>query len=710
MKPWLISVVLSPPPGFQFEAAPKKQQFARQSFCLFVPGPRMGEEILGSLVDRALGLVAFVGDSFEVQPLGPFCRKISIPLLLLPWLAELARDQISMLEAMREQGDIILSQKHEIERHQRDRAALAQEHLEFRNSLLRENADRRRAEEEIAAANELYRSIFRAAVSHAIIGTKPEGLITVFSEGAELLLGYTADEAVGKMTPLDYHDPAEVAARAAEIGVEPDFGVFTVFPRRGEVEIREWTYIRKDGTRLTVLLSVSAQRDREGRIVGFLGVASDITERKRAREEVLRLNRELEDRVQERTAALTSSNAIIRATLESTTEGIIATDLEGRITMFNERFLEICPVPAGKEITTLRQLADEVFIPHLSNPEEFLRREQTLEMRPEEETFDILEFKNGRVLERCSRQQRIGNRSFGRVWSYRDITERRAMESQLQQSQKLEAVGQLAAGIAHELNTPAQYVGDNIRFIQESFKDIVAVLLEYQNILALAEKEKIFESAVVGVRQAEQSCDLQFLQREVPLALKQAGEGIERMAAIVLALKEFAHPDSVQPELADLNHALENTLMIARNEYKYVADVETELNPLPLVSCHIGQLNQVFVNLIVNAAHAIADQVREKGGRGRIRVRTLQEGGLVKVQIEDTGGGIPEGIRDRIFDPFFTTKEVGRGSGQGLAIAHSIVVGKHGGALTFETEVGKGTTFTVALPVREPRDETKKND
>jgi signal transduction histidine kinase len=164
-------------------------------------------------------------------------------------------------------------------------------------------------------------------------------------------------------------------------------------------------------------------------------------------------------------------------------------------------------------------------------------------------------------------------------------------------------------------------------------------------------------------------------------------------------MKEFAHPDSRDKSTADLNRALETTLTVARNEYKYLADVETAFGELPPVNCHVGDLNQVFLNLIVNAAHAISDVVGKSGQRGRIIVRTFGQGDRVRIEIADTGGGIPVQIRDRVYDPFFTTKEVGRGSGQGLAIARNIVVDKHGGALTFESEVGKGTTFIIVLPV-----------
>jgi two-component system, NtrC family, sensor kinase len=189
---------------------------------------------------------------------------------------------------------------------------------------------------------------------------------------------------------------------------------------------------------------------------------------------------------------------------------------------------------------------------------------------------------------------------------------------------------------------------------------------------------------------------------EIPKALSQTLDGVSRVATIVRAMKEFAHPESKEMAAADINKALQSTLTVARNELKYVADVELELGEMPPVVCNVGDLNQVFLNLLVNAAHAIADVVKGTDEKGKIRVRTASEGETALISISDTGSGIPEAIRTKVFDPFFTTKEVGRGTGQGLAIARSVVVERHRGTLTFESEVGKGTTFYIRLPVEPP--------
>jgi PAS domain S-box-containing protein len=280
-----------------------------------------------------------------------------------------------------------------------------------------------------------------------------------------------------------------------------------------------------------------------------------------------------------------------------------------------------------------------------------------------------------------------------------DITRRRALEADLNRARKLEAVGQLAAGIAHEINTPAQFVGDNVQFLSTAFADMLALTTTYREAIAKVAADPAYAHLAKEVRTAEEGADLAYIEQNAPAACDRAHEGIARIAAIVGAMKEFAHPDQREKTPSDLNRALGTTLVIAHNEYKYVADVETDLGDIPAVLCHLGDMNQVFLNLLVNASHAISDVVKGSGGKGKIRVRTRRDDNHVCIEISDTGCGIPEALGERVYDPFFTTKEVGRGSGQGLAIARSIVVDKHGGSLSYDSEIGQGTTFRILLPI-----------
>ena len=285
----------------------------------------------------------------------------------------------------------------------------------------------------------------------------------------------------------------------------------------------------------------------------------------------------------------------------------------------------------------------------------------------------------------------------------RDITEFRKLEMELHQAQKLESIGRLAAGVAHEINTPVQFVSDSVHFVQDAVGELADLLDKYRTVHEEVLAGRPALEAARNAQEAEQAADLQYLLEHVPKALTRSLDGLDRVATIVRSMKEFAHPDQREMSLVDLNLAVQNTLVIARNEYKYVADVEIDLGDLPMVVCHGGDVNQAMLNIIVNAAHAIGDVVQGTGRRGRIGVRTSQEGRHAVIAISDTGGGIPRAIQNQIFDPFFTTKDVGRGTGQGLAIARTVMVEKHGGDLSFETTPGHGTTFFLRLPLEPVR-------
>jgi PAS domain S-box-containing protein len=272
-----------------------------------------------------------------------------------------------------------------------------------------------------------------------------------------------------------------------------------------------------------------------------------------------------------------------------------------------------------------------------------------------------------------------------------DITERKFAEQRLASSEKLESIGRLAAGVAHEINTPIQFLNDSIFFIREAMEDL------------LAHNAKL--TAMLPVP-PEPDREIEDLKAELPPALDRVADGLARIAEIVRSMKEFSHSDQAEMCPVDLNRAIRSTLVIASTEYKYVADVVMDLAPdLPPVTCHGSQINQVVLNLVVNAAHAIGDVVKGTPNKGRITVRTEVLDGFVTISVSDTGGGIPEAIRKRIFDPFFTTKEVGRGTGQGLSIAHNAIKA-HGGRFEFDTEIGKGTTFNVRLPLDKEEQES----
>jgi PAS domain S-box-containing protein len=282
-----------------------------------------------------------------------------------------------------------------------------------------------------------------------------------------------------------------------------------------------------------------------------------------------------------------------------------------------------------------------------------------------------------------------------------DITDRKKMESQLQQSHKMEAIGQLAAGIAHEINTPVQFVGDNTRFFQESFDDLFQIIKKQQEALEAAKSNSLNDELIQKTEDLIEEIDLEYLEDEIPVAIQHSLKGVERIAKIVQAMKIFAHPGMVAKEPVDINQEIEKTITITRNEWKYVAELKTDFDEsLPMVPCFRAEFNQVILNMIVNAAHAIAEiNGKDQSRKGTIHIQTIHEGDQAKIYIGDTGAGIPEEIQHKIFDLFFTTKEPGKGTGQGLAISHSVIVEKHKGTLILDTEEGKGTTFIIGLPM-----------
>jgi PAS domain S-box-containing protein len=293
----------------------------------------------------------------------------------------------------------------------------------------------------------------------------------------------------------------------------------------------------------------------------------------------------------------------------------------------------------------------------------------------------------------------VGGEIVSAVMVSQDVTEKKRAQAELLAGRHMALLGTLAAGVAHEINTPVQYVGDSIRFLRDASVDLFALLDQIQLLRRAALGGFPLDETVRAAARAEEEADLPFLRDNLPRAFDRCIEGLNHVTRIVRSLKDYAHPSDAEMTPADLNRVVESSLMLAKNEYKYVADLRLELGELPPVMCHGSEIGQALVNIVVNAAHAIEDVVKGTDKMGLITVKTWQDGDSVVIAIGDTGGGVPEAVRSRIFDPFFTTKEVGKGTGQGLAIAWSTVKERHGGELTFETTMGEGTTFFLRLPL-----------
>ncbi len=457
-------------------------------------------------------------------------------------------------------------------------------------------------------------------------------------------------------------------------------------------ELREEKYMFfQDGTAL--LVKACLLRDAHGKIIGALRVSLDITKRKQAEE------------------ALAAEKELLAVSFSSIGDGVITTDIEGKVLMLNNVAREIIgwseKEAAGKPFEKVFCIIDEKNH-HLV--ENFLAKKitQTGEkvLTSESVEHDVLISRDGTRKMISNNMTPIRDRQgeiLGYVIVFRDITEEKKIESQLALSQKLESIGQLAAGIAHEINTPMQYIGDNTRFAQESFTSVCACLGDYSSLLEALEKGDVPPALLTEIKKRKEELDIEYLKEEIPLALEQSMEGIERVSKLVLGMKDFAHPGKKEKKATDINKGIEGTILISGNEWKYVADLESDLEPrLPPVYCLIDEINQVVLNMILNAAQAVREAV-EKGSlsRGKIKVKTQSKKGHVEIIVSDNGAGIPQEIIDKIYDPFFTTKEVGKGTGQGLSIAHDIIVNKHGGSIRVKSEVGSGTKFTIRLPIYE---------
>ncbi|MDF7808021.1 response regulator [Pontiellaceae bacterium B12219] len=389
--------------------------------------------------------------------------------------------------------------------------------------------------------------------------------------------------------------------------------------------------------------------------------------------------------------------------LDNASDAVVFTDTQGLITYSNYLFQLLTHYSPVTEAD--RMLANYFINP--ANLQSELYRESlestpyTVESRMKNGTTELP------VIIKCSAILDESGCHKGLMLVIQDQTERikadaerKSLEMELFHAQKLEAVGQLASGIAHEINTPVQFIGDNIHFIQDSLVQLFELQQIQTRLLDVAKEKGLDDALTNAVEQAQVNADLDYLREELPLAISQSLEGVDRVASIVLAMKEFAHPGTTEKAPACLQEAIKTTLTVARNKWKYVAALDTDFDDaLPPVPCLVSEFNQVILNLIVNACDAISDIVGDTGEKGRIWVSTRLAGAYAEVRIKDSGGGIPEKIQSRIFDPFFTTKDVGRGSGQGLAIAREVIVNKHGGKFFFETREGVGTTFIIQLPL-----------
>lgn len=526
------------------------------------------------------------------------------------------------------------------------------------------------------------------------------------NKAARKNLGYTIDE-LKSLTPIDLK-PDMTKEKFQEL-------VTPLLNHEKEIIDFKTIHSRKDGSSYPV--EVHLQQSKMGSTIVIVAMVLDITKRKRAEVNLLRKNKEFE-------LAKTEIQYQKRALDEHAIVSVIAKD-ETLISV-NGKFTEISKF-------TENELVGGHFCIGMSDdqPEEFFIELSGTIQRGEPWCGDICNMtKDGHPYwTKTTITPFIDTK--GNIYKFvaisTDFTAQKMAEGDLRgktleveqahkeleashnqslQSEKLASVGQLAAGIAHEINTPIQFVGDNTRFLDEAFGDLFSLIDVYdEQTKSVLEGKTDIELAEKANAKREE-VDVEYLAEEVPTAISQSLEGIDRVTKIVRSMKDFSHPGSDSKEVIDLNQAIESTITVSKNEWKYTAELETDLDESLIdVPCYPGEFNQVVLNIIVNAAHAIEDtRSEDNDAMGKITLSTKRLDNFAEIRIGDSGTGMPEEVRKRIFEPFFTTKGVGKGSGQGLAIAYTVIVDKHKGTLEVESEQGKGTTFIIRLPLDDVED------
>jgi two-component system, NtrC family, sensor kinase len=459
---------------------------------------------------------------------------------------------------------------------------------------------------------------------------------------------------------------------------------------RGEIEVidAEKRYVRSDRRAVWVRVTTALIRDENGMPTCAVEFLRDISTRK------------------DLAVALLQNQRLLEAVIADIPAAIIACDVTGDIILHNraaDDLFAIAPADDSRAGTPAPYpIGISAFLPDGITPVPREQRPLARALRGETVThMELLAVMPGGIARATvgSARQLTGasGECIGAVAVTQDVTQMKTLERELAQAQKLESIGQLSAGIAHEINTPTQFIGDNIRFLQESFQEVLSLAGKLRSLVA-DHTDGMVSAAPIAA--ALDGPDVGYLREEIPKAIAQSLEGIDRIAKIVGAMKDFSHP-GLEKTPVDLNHSIASTITVASNEWKYVAEVKTDFDPaLPLVPVMPGAFNQVILNILVNAAHAVSAAAGNgASAKGTITIITRRAEDWVEILIKDTGCGMPAKIINRIFDPFFTTKPVGKGTGQGLAIAHDVVVKKHGGTIGVDSEPGVGTTFTLRLPL-----------
>ncbi len=566
----------------------------------------------------------------------------------------------------REREDLLMTHSKELEK----RIVEKEQEIEARTQ----------AERALQEAELQYRSIFDNALE-GIFQISASGRLLTVNPAMAIILGYDSPATLIREVPdIRSHMQTDPARRDT---------FFRRLLTGNQVKKFEIQVTHASGKILWISLNARPILDAHGKLTKIEGIAEDITKRKEAEDKLIRYHEELEETVRLRTAEVRENQIFLQEVLEGIEAAIIVIDQESKAVMDCNSITEHLLGYDKKALTTVEGYLKRVSDLFADLGDKSLNREFVVE-RQDGGAIPVLR----NVLPVIYK----GVPAYAIILF--DISERKALERQVNMDQKLLSIGQLAAGIAHEINTPNQYIGSNISFLSESFGQLLVIHQRYTELMNRAKAGDDISEAIEEVSRQVEALDLAFLQEEIPHAVKESLSGVDQVASIVKAMKQFAHPEQDNLTSVDINSALTQTAAISKNEWKYVADLQMDLDSTnPLIDGYPGPLNQVFLNMIINAAHAIQEQIGESGPKGQISIRTTTNTSSVIIAIADTGCGIPADKIQKIFDPFYTTKAVGKGTGQGLSIAYSIVTEKHQGTIEVESKVGWGTTFTIRLPI-----------
>lgn len=526
--------------------------------------------------------------------------------------------------------------------------------------------ERKKREDELIYSQHKFRQLVNNSTL-GIIRLDVDGELIMANPAMQLILGYTSELEVISLSIDKVYSSQKNYRKFLEI-----------LEKEEKINSFEGKLLKKDGTLIDVNSSAWTIKDKNNNIIYYEAIVEDITEQN----QILKILHEAEFKY--------------RMLIDKLSEAVYL--LIGRkFEIVNTKFLELLEITEDDLYSDSFNMMD--FISEESKKVIIDREARTKNGEEVSSTYEMgLITKNG-----TEKQVEISvsyldyNGQVATQGVVRDLTEKRKTETQIRHLQKMEAIGTLAAGIAHEINTPSQFVNDNLSFLKEAQNDFESL----NNFLI---KIKSGEGSLDQLKQILDNIDIEYLQEELPVAINQSIDGVKRIAQIVGAMRDFSHSGPTEKVSADVHRLIENSLTISRNAWKYIANIKKEFeeNLSPIV-CQSSDLGQVFVNMIINASHALEERYKDSETiEGEITITTVHKNNGIEITISDNGSGMPEKVSKRIFDPFYTTKEVGKGTGQGLAIAYDIIVDKHNGSIAVESEENVGTKFIIQLPYENP--------